>query len=244
MKALIVLSHCLFCLLTVATTAVPALIVPEKLLYDVSWAGIKAGSSVQEVALQDDELHIVNTIRSSGLLSAILSVDDKMESVIPRKSPSGLPRLFRENINEGRTHHLKEAAFDFTRLTVHSKDLLKRTETIDPITNRTYDRLSSVYFIRSIELTPGQSIPIELYDFKHLWNAAVKVVKREEIRTPLGKFMTVKVTSQLAFNGKSAPAGDTTMWFTDDSRHIPVRIITKLKVGEVTLTLVGGSYWP
>ena len=66
--------------------------------------------------------------------------------------------------------------------------------------------------------------------------------KREQIRTPLGSFKTLKVTSRLKFQGIFAAAGNVTAWLTDDSRHIPVMIRSKLKVGEVTLILVGGSY--
>jgi len=47
------------------------------------------------------------------------------------------------------------------------------------------------------------------------------------------------VTSQLKHNGVAARVGDATFWFTDDSRRIPVKITTKLKVGEITLMLVG-----
>ena len=70
------------------------------------------------------------------------------------------------------------------------------------------------------------------------------MVKREEIDTPLGPFKTLVVTSQLTLNGVQAETGNATFWFTDDNRRIPVRIRTKMKVGEITLNLVAGSYWP
>jgi hypothetical protein len=236
-------------LLLVTLTASPAsaLGVPEKLVYDVSWTGMKAGSAVLEVSAQGDELRIVNTIRSSGLVSAFFSMDDKTESVIFGKKDgtlSGLPKFFREKINEGKTHTVKEARFDFTNLRVDSSDLLKKTEKTDPISARTYDSLSSLYFIRAGELVPGESIYFDLYDFKHLWNTEVRVVKREEIRTPLGKFKTILVSTQLKFKGVPSRVGNLTVWISDDARRIPVRITTKLKLGEITMTLVGGSYWP
>ena len=234
---------CILLSVTLLVSPASGLSVPEKLVYDLSWTGIKAGSAVQEVTAQGDELRIVNTIRSSGLLSAVFSIDDKTESVISGKSGLGLPRFFREKINEGKTHTLKEASFDFKSLTVYTKDLLKKSEKSDTISAKTYDSLSSIYFIRSSELVPGQSILFDIYDFKHLWNTEVRVVKREDIRTPLGKFKTLMVTSQLKFQGVSARVGNATVWLTDDSRRIPVRITVKLKLGDITMTLVGGSYW-
>lgn len=221
-----------------------ALTVPEKLNYDVSWSGVSAGAAVQEVTVQGDDLHIVNTITSSGMVSMMLSIDDRTESVIPRSSTSGTQRIFRERINEGKTHSLKEGRFDFERLTVYTKDFLKKSEKTDAISPRTYDSLSSIYFIRSSQLSPGQTIAFDMYDFKRLWNVEVRVVKREEIKTPAGRFKTIVVTSQLKHQGTLAKVGNATVWLTDDSRRIPVKITTKLKIGEITLSLTGGSYWP
>ena len=244
MKALVILAQSIL-LVTMLGSPALALMTPERLVFDVSWKGVKAGSAVQTVTAQGNEITIVNTIRSSGLVSAFFSIDDRTESVISRgERGEGLPILYRENIKEGKRRKRKEARFNFSSLTVDSTDFLKKTKKKDTISARTYDSLSSIYFIRSSDLVPGQSIFFHIYDFKRLWDTEVRVVKREEIRTPLGKFKTLVVTSQLTFNGVPAKVGNATFWFTDDSRRIPVRIRTKIKVGEITLNLVAGSYWP
>lgn len=213
-----------------------ALTVPERLVYDANWSGMKAGSAVLEMTEQGDDLRLTNTIRSTGLVSAFFKIDDRTESVITR---AGRPKFFKENKKEGSYRALREATFDFTKLQAGSVDLLKKIEKTDPITAKTYDNLSSIYFIRSIDLVPGQSIYFDIYDTKRLWNSEVRVVKRQVITTPLGKFKTLMVTSQLKHKGEIAKVGNATFWFTEDSRRIPVRITTKLKVGEITLTLVG-----
>lgn len=237
MKTVTLLAQCIL-LVTLLVSPATALNVPERLVYDASWSGISAGSAVMEVTAQGDELRLVNTIRSSGMVSTFFYIDDKTESVISR---GGLPRLHQKNIKEGTYRARKEATFNFTTLRVETKDLLKKTGKTDAISPRTYDSLSSIYFIRSSDLVPGRSIYFDIYDFKRLWKTEVRVVKREEIATPLGKFKTIMVVSQLKSTGVSARVGDATFWFTDDSRRIPVRIKTKLKVGEVTLTLVNIS---
>ena len=244
MKTPVLLSKAIL-LVALLVSHASALSVPERLVYDVNWSGIKAGSAVQEVTAQGDELHIVNTMRSSGLMASFFQVDDKTESVITSEEPGrGRPKFFRENINQGKHKALREAVFNFTALKADGRDLLKKTNKSTPISARTYDSLSSIYAIRSRELEPGQSIFFDVYSFKRILNAEVRVVKREEIRTELGKFKTLMVTSRLKFNGVPVRVGDATFWFTDDSRRIPVKIKTKLKVGEVTLTLVGGSHRP
>lgn len=237
MKKPALLSQCILLVLILFSPAA-ALTVPERLVYDVTWTGIKAGSAVLEVTGKGDEFLIVNTIRSTGFVSAFFRIDDKTESVISR---DGRPRFFKEDLKEGRFKARREATFNFTGLHADSRDLLKKTEKRDPISARTYDKVSSIYFIRNSELVPGHSIFIDIYDTKRLWNTEVRMVKRQEIDTPRGKFKTLMVTSELKHNGVLARVGNATFWFTDDNRRIPVKITTKLKVGEITLTLVDGN---
>ncbi|GFO66157.1 DUF3108 domain-containing protein [Geomonas paludis] len=211
--------------------------VPERLVYDVTWSGMKAGSAVLEVTPQGDELRLTNTIRSTGVVSAFFKIDDRTESVTTR---AGAPKFFRENKREGSYRAARQATFNFSSLKANSIDLLKKVERTDAITPRTYDNLSSIYFIRGSDLSPGRSISFDIYDTKRLWHTEVRVVQRQELATPLGKFKTVMVTSRLSHNGQEAKVGNATFWFTDDDRRIPVKITTAMKVGEVTLTLVGG----
>ena len=244
MKRLIVLALSVL-LIMMQPAPAPALTIPEQLVFDARYKGIKAGTAVQTVTTDGDEITIVNTLRSTGLVDTFFSIDDRTESVVflaGRKK--GLPILYRENIKEGKRRKQREARFDFSRLTVDSRNLLEKTAQTDSITATTHDKLSSIFFIRSVNLVPGQSVFFHLYDFKRLWNVEAKVVKREEIKTPLGTFKTVVVTSQLTHNGVQAKVGNGTFWFTDDARRIPVRIRTTINAGEITLTLVGGSYWP
>ena len=225
---------------------VSAFNLPERLVYNISWAGINAGIAVQEVTVQGHELHIVSTVRSAGWLIRVFPVDDRTESLLSRGGPADIfetSKLYREKINEGRTHRLKEAQFDQTRLKVDTKDFLKNTEKSESISVRTFDNLSCLYFVRSSELVPGKSIYFDIYDCNKLWNTEVKVIRREEISTPLGRFKTIVVQPQLKSEGIFARAGDITIWLTDDPRRIPVMMTTKVKIGHITAMLVGGSYW-
>jgi hypothetical protein len=226
--------------------AAAALSVPEKLIFEVSWSGIKAGTAVQEVTSRDGELHIVYTVRSSGWVDSFFPIDDKTESVLSRGSETeqfGMPRLFREKINEGKTHTLKEAHFDLAKLKVDTKDFLKHTEKSDALSAKTFDTLSCIYFIRASDLEPGQPIHLDIFDLKRVWNTEVRVVKREELRTPRGKFKTIVVRPTLRSEGVKPRTDYMTVWLTDDERRIPIKMTVKLKVGEFEAILVGGSYW-
>jgi len=228
-----------------ATTA-SALNANERLVYDVSWTGLKAATSVHEVTAKGNEMHIVSTTRSNPWLDTFFKVDDRAESIVTRGSGNrfGAPKYSRNKIQEGKHRRLKEAHFDPQRLKVESRDLLEKTQQVDTISANTFDSLSCVYYVRTLDLVPGRSVHVDIYDFKRLWSTEVKVLRREEIVTPLGRFKTIVVKPMMKAEGYFSRSGDITVWLTDDALRIPVQMTTKVKIGKITATLSGGSYWP
>jgi len=221
--------------------------VPERLEFEISYAGVPAGRAVQEVKQVGDELHITSTAKSADWINLFFPVDDKIESFLISGTPPsyiGVPRLYRERIREGWTRFQKDAVFDREKLEVNTKDFLKKSETTQKISKVTYDTLSSFFYFRSVPLETGVSYYIDIFDCKKLWNTEVQVLRREEIETSLGKFKTVVIKPLLKSEGIFARTGEMHIWLTDDDRRIPVLMKSKVKIGSITATLVGGSYWP
>ncbi|MBU5638288.1 DUF3108 domain-containing protein [Geomonas sp. Red69] len=235
-----------FAVLIVSALPARAMNPNERLVYDVSWTGIKAGVTVQELSTKGNELHIVTTTRSTPWLDTFFRVEDRAESVVVRGSGDrfGFPRYFRNKISEGNHRRLKEARFDQQKLKVESKDLLHKTQRVDDISATTYDPLSIVYYVRTLDLVPGRSLFVDIYDCKKLWNTEVKVLKREEIDTPVGHFKTIVVQPLMKADGFFARTGEVKVWLTDDALKIPVMVSTKVKIGKIKAVLTGGSYWP
>ena len=233
--------------LTVMPLCAAAFSIPERLEFEVSYTGIPAGRAVQEVTLEGNEVHIVSTANSADWLKVFFPVNDRIESVLISGAPPlyiGVPRLYRERIHEGWTRFQKDAVFDRQKLEVHTKDLLKNTETTQVITKRTYDSLSSFFYFRSVPLQVGVSYYIDIFDCKRLWNTEVQVLRREVIETPLGRFKTVVIKPLLRSEGIFSRTGDIYIWLTDDDLRIPVLMKSKVKIGSIKVTLVGGTYWP
>ena len=247
MKTSALLVLCAFLVLPLRVSTASAFAVPERLVYDVSWTGVKSATTVYEVTAKGDELHFVSTTRSISLMSTFFPVDDRAESVLTRGEGDrfGTPKYYRQKNNQGKHRTSREAYFDPLRLKVEARDLLKKTEKTEVITPKTYDSLSSIYFVRTLDLVPGKSLYFDIYDCKRLWTTEVRVLKREEVTTPLGRFRTIVVRPLLRGpEGASPKSGEMTIWLTDDELRIPVMMVTKAKVGKITATLVGGSYWP
>ena len=221
--------------------------IPERLEFELTYTGIKAGHAVQEVRQDGTDIHIISTARSADWLRFFFPVDDRIESYLTSGTPPlyiGSPRLYQERKHEGKTITNREARFDRQKLEVTTIDHRKNSENKQTITKRTYDTLSSFYYFRTIPLQVGASYFIDIFDCKRLWNTEVKVLRREEIVTPLGKFKTIVIHPLLKSEGLFARTGDIFIWLTDDERRIPVQMKSQVIVGSITATITGGSYWP
>jgi len=221
--------------------------IPERLEFVLAYSGITAGHAVQEIKQVNNELQIISTAKSADWLRIFFPVDDRIESYLISGSPPlsiGSPRLYLEQKHEGKTITNKEARFDREKLEVTTIDHREKSEKKQAITKRTYDTLSSFYYFRTIPLQVGMSYYIDIFDCTRIWNTEVKVLRKEEIVTPLGKFNTIVIHPLLKSEGIFARTADMFIWLTDDDRRIPVLMKSKVVVGSITATLSGGSYWP
>ncbi len=221
--------------------------IPERLEFELAYSGVPAGHAVQEVKQFNNQIQIVSTARSADWLRFFFPVNDRIESFLTSGSSPlyiGSPHLYHEQKHEGRTITNREARFDRQKMEVTTIDHLKKSEKTQAISRRTYDTLSSFFYFRTIPLQVGTSYFIDIYDCNRLWNTEVKVLRREEIITPLGRFKTIVIKPLLKSEGIFARTSDMFIWLTDDDRRIPVQMKSKVVVGSITATLTGGSYWP
>ncbi len=221
-----------------------ALTIPEKLVFDLTWTGIKAGTATQEIVNDNGVIKISSIARSADWISVFYPVDDRIESVLDGKHASGLgfPKLFRMKINEGRHRRDKEVIFDRDRRVALYIDHISGEKKDFEIHDDTLDTLSCFYFVRSLPLEVGKSVFINIFDSKKLWTTEVQVLRKERIKTVLGSFDTVVIKPLLRSEGIFEKKGDMYIWLTDDNRRIPVKMKTKVRVGSITATLVGGNF--
>ena len=224
---------------------VSAFIIPEKLIFDLTWTGLKAGTATLEIVNEKGHAKIISTAQSADWLSAFYAVDDRIESVLKNSQAMsfiGLPESYRVKVREGSHRRDKEAIFDHANRQVTFIDHLANEKKTYKIGENTLDALSSFYFIRTAKYEVGKSVYVNMFDSKKLWDVEVQVLRKEKIKTKLGEFDTVVIKplmkSEGIFNGK----GDLYIWLTDDLRHIPVKMQSKVAVGSITATLVGGIY--
>jgi Protein of unknown function (DUF3108) len=91
-------------------------------------------------------------------------------------------------------------------------------------------------------LKPGDKLPFDVFSGGNRYVFSFNVLGRERITTALGTFDTLKIQpwvlwlSENSFRGQ---AHETTVWVTDDERHLPVRIEAEAYFGYVRADLTG-----
>jgi hypothetical protein len=225
--------------------AASAFNVPEKLMFDLTWTGIKAGTATMEILDEEDSMKIISTARSADWVSFFYTVDDRVESLLcmPGSSSTiGLPQSYRIKLREGRHRRDKEVRFEHAARRAVYLDHLKKKEQVFAIEGEVFDPLSSFYLVRKADLEVGRSVFVNVFDSKRMWNVEIRVLRKERIETRMGSFDTIVIKPLMKSEGIFNRKGDMTIWLTDDDKRIPVMMKTKVVVGSVTATLVGGQY--
>lgn len=219
----------------------PAIPARETLYYNVEWRLITAGKAkvqwLREGAGWQANVHV----ESTGLVSKLFRVEDDYSVNMRNNLCAETSQLLS---HEGSRVRETKITFDSATQRAHyaERDRLKNTtiatlETDIPPCVR--DIMGGLFFMRTLNLEPGQSTTEPVSDGKKSALAKVEAQAREDIKTPEGTFHTIRYEAYL-FNGViyKRPAR-LNVWLTDDARRLPVQIRVRMSiaVGTITLTL-------
>jgi len=219
--------------------------IPEKLHYDLTWAGIKAGESILEAKDNGTQIQFISKANSAKWVSIFYKVDDTVVSTLKKERSQnfvGIPQNYRIKLREGKYRRDKEIVFDHTAKKAKYINHLNNETTSYDINDSTLDPLSCLYYVRRLPLEVGKSVFIEVFDNKKLYKVEIQVLNKETIETPLGTFKTILIKPLIKSEGIFYRKGDILIWLTDDEKRTPVLLKTKVQLGSVKAVLVGGKH--
>ena len=195
------------------------------------------GNAAQITGPSEIRLHL----ESSGLVSRLFRVNDDYTSVLGSN-------LCAENslMNAKEGNRVKETRVNYDNRAGKAfwveKDLVKNSATNREveIPACVHDVLGGLMTLRGLRLEPGKTVRLPISDGKKSVQARIDAQEREEIKTPLGTFRTVRYEAFLFNDVLFRRSGHLHVWLTDDDRRLPVQIQVRLQftIGTITFRLV------
>ena len=212
----------------------------QTLSYAVDWrvfpAGVvsfhqEADGNVQRVSVTGDTV---------GAVNLLFRVSDRFQSSFNRQT--GCSEGFSKQLIEGRRQVNSDLKFNypqgnavFTEKNLVSGIRKHQQIAIPPCVT---DSLSAIFYAASQPMTVGQSFAFPLGDATRTVLVTMKVEGREQIKTPLGTYQTMRV-EPTADAGVVKNRGNIWIWYTDDAQHIPVQMRARFFWGTITFHLTG-----
>jgi hypothetical protein len=228
-----------------APAAVPA---QEAFDYDIEWRLIPAGTArltwaamtgaATNGANGSGELRL--HLESAGLVSRLFRVSDDYTAALGQNYCAQNTFL---SAHEGNRTKETRVVFDSAnhKASYIEKDLVKNS-TVNhevEIPPCVHDALGGLLVLRTLRLEPGKTAQIPISDGKKFVQAKVESQQREELKTELGTFKTVRYEVFLFDNVLFKRAGHLHVWLTDDDWRLPVQIQVRLQftIGTVTFRM-------
>jgi hypothetical protein len=201
----------------------------ETLDYNLAWLRITGGTARMTITPVSDHYRITSIAKSSSGFSRIFRVHDQIETLVAREDFSTLKYTKRLD-EEGDQMHEVTTVEDGVATRVRKK--VKKVAVPRPV----FDPISVIFLLRTLDLTPGRIHELTLVADGKLYNVHARVVRREVVQTPAGKFNAILVDPRMESGGIEREE-KLAIWYSDDARHVPVRIRSDVKFGSITATL-------
>jgi len=213
---------------------------PQKqtLTYAVDWRVFPAGSAIIHFEAAGTRERIAATADTSGAINLIFHVADSFQSDFDREK--GCTYDFNKQTVEGRRQNNSTLHLDYAagKSILDEKNMVNgQTKHLEaPVRGCLTDLLTGVFYASSQPMTLGHNFVIPVVDAQRTVLVTMKVESREEIKTTLGTFKTLRV-QPTADAGVVKNRGDIWIWYTDDERHLPVQMRARLFWGTITFRL-------
>jgi hypothetical protein len=217
----------------------------EVLSYNIEWRLITAGKVTLDWRAASVEgrpgwLAQAN-IESIGLVSKLYKVDINSASTLNQAfcAESSLTTG-----HEGNRWRETAITFDSEsrKATYLERDLARNTVIASQeaaVPQCVHDVLGGLFYLRTLDLEPGQSMEIPVSDGKKSVMAKIEAQQREELKVPDGTYRTIRWELYLFNNVLFRRPARLYVWLSDDRRKLPVQIRVRMPItiGTVTLQL-------
>ena len=210
--------------------------------YGVEWRLVRAGMARMSWSPAAGSGFEANLhLESAGLVSKLYRVDDDYRAVLTDNLCASKV-LF--NAEEGKKRRQTTISFDHTsgKIDYVERDLVKNNIALTKQLEAqpcVYEYLGALHKIRGMKLDPGQTITVPVSDGKKFAEVKVEAQEREQVRTPMGTYNTIRYEVNLFNDVIITKKARMYVWVSDDARRLPVQLRVRMQflIGTITLQL-------
>ena len=214
----------------------------QTLTYSVDWRVFSAGTAVIRFDGYGDTEKLTASADTAGAINLLFHVSDHFQSTFDRQK--GCTNQFDKQTIEGRRQIQSTLKLDYT----NGKSVLDEKNMVNsqskhleaPIQGCLTDLLTGVFYASSQPIELGHNFTVPVVDAQRTVMVTMKPERREEIKTPLGTFKTIRV-EPMADAGVVKNRGAIWIWYTEDDRHLPVQMQARLFWGTITFRLAAND---
>ena len=214
----------------------------QTLTYEVDWRVFPAGTATLHFEAVGNRERLTANAETVGAINMLFHVSDHFQSTFDRDK--GCTYDFAKQTYEGRRQNSSQLRLDYAT----NRSILDEKNNVtgqskhqeSQIPSCMTDLLTGVFYAASQPMELGHNFIVPVVDAMRTVPVTMKVEGREEIKTPLGTFKTLRV-QPTADAGVVKNRGNIWIWYTDDERHIPVQMRARLFWGTITFRLIGND---
>lgn len=210
--------------------------------FTATWRLLPAGEATMAWSDAGPGLRAIQfTADASRLVALFYPLQDRMRSVYD--TASFCTTAVDNDTLEGRRHRQTHIRYqrDLGQLTLDETDLVRSPPVakheVKPVPGCVLDLLSALDYVRAQPLHVGDVYHFPVNEGGATGEVQLTVDLRETIATPAGRFSAVRAHPVVLDPGVLARPGKMWIWFSDDARHLPVQIESKVSWGTLIAQL-------
>ncbi len=207
----------------------------ETLVFDGKWGLVRLGRASMEVVGVDTirgEPTVNFRFRMDASLLGVMHLSNRFDSWVGKDD--FMSRRFTQDFDEMGSQ--RTTAYEiFPDSGIYWE---QGVDTAKASSENPLDDTAFFYWIRSLELEPGERHEFDNYFRPDRNPVVIEVIKRDTIDVPAGRFPTIMI-HPIIKGGMFADNKDGRVWISDDERRLIVQMKTRLPViGTITMRLV------
>lgn len=173
-------------------------------------------------------------IRTRGVASAMLKVDDTFESHFDPVTGLSVSSVFVET--SGKYHNRETVRIAEGTAFVHDDGTHGSRDRTEAVPLGSTDILAALFSLRNMSFGDA-TVHVPIFTGWKSWDMEVTVAGHERMRVEAGTFDTLILHCVIHFTGKFASDRGLTIWVSDDARRLPVQMEAPFSIGTMRVRL-------